>query len=256
MRECVFVFGFVIAAIGLAEPVVAQDGDLAPTLIAASISRIYTPTGFDDNDNTQIIVEGEFPSTCYKLGPARVNVNVDEATVTVSLKAYYYQGMCLQVKTPYLKAIDLGILPEGTFKVQAIGATKVEAALSIHHTDSKQADDYLYAPVDAVFIQKNEAGDRRNLFLIGSFTNSCMKFSSEQNSVVIKPTKRGLLEVLPVVEMKEGPCLDVMVPFTKVVEIDESIPSGKYLFHVRTLNGHSYNKIDYVGQNPATKEGR
>lgn len=227
----------------------AQD-DGQPVMVNAPITAVYAPMGFDDNDNSQVIVEGEFPNTCYKVGPARVKAIRDEQKVVFQVMAIKYQGICLEVRTPFIKVVDVGILPEGRYQVASAGSAVQPTVLNIHHTESRMADDYLYAPIDAAFVHKSDTGDRRILTLTGAFPNSCMQFSADQNSVIARRTSKNIIEVLPVVEMKSGPCLSVMVPFAKSIMLNEEIPTGKYLVHIRTLNGQSYNKIDFVGADP------
>lgn len=231
----------------------AQDDESKPSLVNAPISRIYTPTGFDDNDNAQVIVEGEFENTCFKVGPVRLKVNREDQVVQFQLMAIQYKGTCLQVKTPFIKTIDLGILPEGKYKVVSVGKSSEPAVLGIRHTESRMADDFLYAPVDAALIRNTEQGERRILTISGTLPNTCMKFGTDQNTIIAKQTTKDIIEVLPVVDMYEGACLDVMVPFTKAVVLPDDIPTGKYLIHIRTLNGQSYNRVDFVGQDPSVR---
>lgn len=230
----------------------ADDDSTQPSLVNAPVTNVYTPSGFDDNDNAQVVVEGEFQNTCYKVGPVRLKVDREEQKIQFQLMALKYSGPCLEVRTPFIKVVDLGILPEGKYSVSSVGKASRPAALSIHHTESKMADDFLYAPVDSGFVRKNDAGDRRILTLTGAFPNSCMKFSEEENTVLVKRVG-NILEVLPIVQMQKGNCLTVMVPFTKSVFLSDEIPTGKYLVHIRTLNGQSYNKVDFIGSDPVVE---
>lgn len=228
----------------------AQD-ESSPTLVNAPITQVYTPMRFDDNDNAQIIVEGEFPNTCFKVGPAKLKVNREEQKVQFQLMAIKYSGPCLQIQTPYIKVIDLGILPEGKYEIISVGKSSPAAVLSVHHTDSKMADDFLYAPVDAAFVRKAEGGERRVLTVAGTFPNSCMKFSDDVNSLLAHATNKNIIEVLPIVEMEKGACLQVNIPFTRSVTLEDNIKPGKYLIHIRTLNGQSFNKVDFIGDQNA-----
>ena len=79
--------------------------------------------------------------------------------------------------------------------------------------------------------------------LKGYFLNTCMSMKEIQ---VVEKSPR-LFEVLPIAEMKPGACLQVLVPFTEVVQLRSKFSmSGKALVHARSLNGQSQNKaFDY-----------
>ena len=53
------------------------DGDSAfkPEIVNIPLNKVYVPVGFDDNDRVQIVVEGDFPNTCYKIGPYTFHMN-------------------------------------------------------------------------------------------------------------------------------------------------------------------------------------
>ena len=77
-------------------------GPNSPDTITVSFSKVYVPTGFDDNDRTQVTIEGTFPNTCYKVGPYATKIDPLTRTITVQQQAYRYQGVCLQDKSKLL----------------------------------------------------------------------------------------------------------------------------------------------------------
>lgn len=245
-----FIFTVMGAGICATISTYAQEASIQPTLVNANITTVYTPVGFDDNDNAQIIVEGELPNTCYKVGPSRVRVDRDNQVIQFQQLVFRYNGLCLEVKTPFVKTIDIGVLPEGRYQVVSVNKEIKPAILGVHHTENRMPDEFIYAPVDAAVIRKDDLGGRRILMITGAFPNSCMKFPEETNSVIAKMTGKNIIEVLPIVQMDKGPCLNVMVPFGKSVVLNGDIPTGKYLLYIRTLNGQSYTKLDFIGDDP------
>lgn len=238
---------FVLIARLFAEPV--QD-PTQPERVDAPITAVHTPSALDDNDVAQFIIEGEFPNTCYTVGRVLVRARTEDlemGAIQFHLEALKTKRQnCLEVKTPYLKTVDLGILPPGQFQIVSMKDQRARAVLNIVKAENRQqVDNYNYAPVDAMYIRDDALGFRRLVVLIGSFTNSCMKFASAVP--VYRAPNSKVIEILPIVEMKKDQlCLDVLIPFFQAVEVPEDMASGKYLFHVRTMNGNSLNKVDTI----------
>jgi hypothetical protein len=73
---------------------------------------VYVPSGFDSSSDAFVVVNGLFPSTCYKLKNATVN-HVGPALHEVSTKAFVLEGTCLMVMVPFHKEVQLGKLAQG-----------------------------------------------------------------------------------------------------------------------------------------------
>jgi hypothetical protein len=102
-----------------------------------------------------------------------------------------------------------------------------------------------------LIVQEDEDGKRKVLTLAGTFTNSCLYI----DKILIARTRPGLIEVLPMLPKEEDipkvGCEEEDTPFIvhQVIpnqEGERRITNGRYLFHVRTMNGGSFNKIDYI----------
>jgi len=209
----------------------------APKLVTTGVSSVFVPLGFDDNDNVQVVIEGYFPNTCYKLGPS--NIEVEDEKVKITPLAYFYAGPCLQMMVHYEKAVNLGLLKAGKYRVE-ISQTVLEVPpLVVKEADPNNAtpDDFLYAPIKSASIISQNPPVLR---LKGAFTNSCMKMEE----VRVPPSYNRTVAVLPIATYKgqEG-CAQVMMPFEQDVAISEKL-AGRYLFHIRSLNGASVNLIE------------
>lgn len=55
-----------------------------PVILDAPVSHLYVPAGFDDNDNVEVVVSGEFPSLCYTKNMTEVTVNGDTINIHIS----------------------------------------------------------------------------------------------------------------------------------------------------------------------------
>lgn len=219
--------------------------EVKPELQNRMPSAVYAPYGFDNNDNVQFVLEGTFPSTCYKVGPTIVNKNMETKTITVENQVNYYSdNYCLTMLVPYKKVINLGIMDVGDFNLVFKANEKTEqlGTLNVRKANSKAADDFLYAPVDKVIYKKGELGDANTVVLRGAFTNTCMKLKE------VKITRRpnsNILVVLPIAEMEErDDCAIpiVGIPFEKEINL-EAYGTGRALIHVRSLNGEALNEI-------------
>src|SRR4051812_23862670 len=99
LRLCLTVpaiFSLVTANIALAS-------GSAPRLVRAPVEKVYAPFGFDDNDNSEVVIHGHFPNTCYKTGPATALVDSNAKTITIDAQSYLYGGVCAQMVVPYIQ---------------------------------------------------------------------------------------------------------------------------------------------------------
>lgn len=214
----------------------SMGAQASPVEVSANLTKIYAPEGFDSNDNVQIVGEGYYPNSCYR--PAKTSVTVDKKTKTIVVEstAYRYDGMCLQVILPFDQVLDIGVLGEGDYSV--IRANKPDAIgkLRIAKATTVSADDFLYAPVDQAFL--SQGGGRKVISLTGQFPVSCMKMKK-----VLKDIQTDVIVLQPVVEMDSSQeCIDGQFAFQANVDVS-NIKSGKYLIHVRSMNGKAINSI-------------
>ena len=212
-----------------------------PVLKPVSASELYVPIGFDDNDtNVQVVFEGIFPNSCYLRAEPKVEISGKK--IKIQPQAYVRSGPCLTVLIPYQQEINLGMLEGGDYEVQISKAGQtVTAILPIEEARSEETDNYLYAPIrHARLISKKD----RLLRLEGEFTNSCMKLKEIQ---IYVPSDQVVI-LLPIAEydQKEGEvCAERLIPFVTDIHIDEeTAPSGRYLFHIRSIGGNALNFIE------------
>lgn len=214
--------------------------DVLPEVVPTKITTTYIPQGFDSNDKAQLAIEGSFSNTCYKVGPYQLKVDPITSSILILQTAYKYKGLCMMIPVKYTNVIDLGILgfaPEFTVKDVTDGAVLGKMPLKI--ANKAEADDYLYAPVTEASVNVRN----RTVTVSGSFSNNCivfkdLKVARESHNVVI---------ALPITEVNYRlPCKDEAVPFIKTVNLP-FLNEGRYLLHVRALNGQAVNKIFEIG---------
>jgi hypothetical protein len=209
-----------------------------PVRVGATFAKIYIPEGFDSNDQVQIVGEGMFRNTCYRPAPGAVKVDDITKTILVGPVAYEYSGFCLQVILPFNRVVDVGMLKPGTWKVvQRAGATvQPLGEINITTALTNAPDDYIYAPVSQAFFQQD--GLMSNVFLTGEFRSSCMTLDTVKISI-----QKDVVVLQPIAKVSGDPgCKDGTFAFSKKVDLG-FVPQGRYLLHVRSMNGNAVNTL-------------
>jgi hypothetical protein len=210
-----------------------------PVKVPALFSKAYLPSGFDSNDVVQIVGEGLFRNTCYRHAETTVRVDEAQRRIQVGPVAYEYAGFCLQVILPFNRTIDVGILKPGTWEVVQGPNSEKLGQITIRSANRREADDFLYAPISQAFFQQK--GDVSRIVLTGEFTNDC--FAIERVKTSVQP---DVLVIQPIARLRErANCKSGHFPFSKVVEL-EGVPQGRYLLHVRSMNGNAINTLVQV----------
>jgi len=238
----------------------------------AVIDKIYRPMGFDDNDQAEVIVSGTLPNQCYRVSKVDAKVITASREIRVKVEMEKYRQFCAQVVTDYLVSADLGALSvfgqdEVSYKVYASsnrlgliysGDLPVKRAIN-----ENRQDEFLYAPVDSLTVvhmaspnQLEKSEDR--VILYGYFPNTCLEFIPESElkfSAVQRPDQdQKMLEVLPILRQTEQyPCLEKKTPFVFSYRLPKSLENGDYLFYVRTMDGYSFYKKDFLPARQALK---
>ncbi len=220
----------------------ASAQDLKPALVVQAPENVFTPMGFDDNDNAQLVLFGNLSDTCHKTGPVTAVVSNVQKSITVRDSVYVYSsGWCADVLTPYLEVVNLGMLAQGDYLVVAEkpdGTFKSMATLPITLARRSSPDDYLYAPVDHLHVARLSGTESSEIVLSGVFHNTCM---------VLKDTKvtyrqNNVIEVLPIAAMAASGCKPEARTFETTVKLNPTL-HGRTLIHVRSLNGQSLNQV-------------
>lgn len=208
----------------------------APKKVGVSFRKIYVPEGFDDNDNVQFVGEGVFSSGCYRYAETVVTVDQVAKVVRIAPAAYKYDGMCMMVILPFETPVDVGILKAGTYKVVQSIDNKELGRIHVRASISQAPDDFIYAPVSQAFFQSKNSENK--IYITGSFPLSCMKLKEVRTGV-----QSRALVIQPIAELDNSvPCVEGKYDFETVSEIGY-VKSGRYLLHVRSMNGKAVNNL-------------
>ena len=216
-----------------------------PELVGVASEHVFIPSGFDDNDNAQIVISGNLPNSCYRVADPVMKVNHRQKKVYIKPQAYVYpSSWCLQMLVPFTQTLNLGVLNASSYEVIEVGPRdhqNSQGKMSIKKSMSANADDFLYASVKSASVSK-ESG-KNILRLTGTLSSSCMHLKEVK---VIHQVKY-VIEILPMTEMSGADVCDQRVyPFETLVELPQ-VNSDAVLIHIRTLNGQSVNLVEDLG---------
>jgi hypothetical protein len=207
---------------------------------------VFLPTGFDSNDNTEVILHGNFPSSCYKLGHSSYEVDKEKKVINVSLSAYEYRsGFCSQVVTPYVESIKVGVLPVGEYKVNVAGSD-IQESLRINQSMVATPDSHLYAQVtnaNLINIRSLEGSSMQKLQVEGVYPYTFVGCAIMEK-IEIHHVRDDILEVLPIIKLiPEGEeCNRLSNDFVVETEVTSEL-IGEGLLHVRSSSGSSFNRV-------------
>jgi hypothetical protein len=208
--------------------------------------KVFVPTGFDDNDISEIILKGEFRDSCYKIG--RSEVKVDDDLKQVQIKAFvwrYTAHNCQDVVTPFIQPVQVGVLKKGDYKVIVNGGTphEVRDYFEINEAINETPDDHLYAPVGSAQIVTDYPSDKQEVVLSGFYPLAIIG-CYRMEGVRWYRNNTAILEMLPVMEFFEDddPRCEEPNEFQESVKLTGSFFEDG-LIHVRVMHGESLNSF-------------
>ena len=211
-------------------------------LVPVASQDVFVPKGFDDNDQVMVVLDGYLPNSCYQLDSVTQAIDEATKTITVQQMARVYPGQCLMALVPFTSVVKVGILAKGDYKI-ITNRGNLETSLNVVMSTSAGPDDFLYAPVERAWMERAQDGSL-SAVIEGRFTNTCMAFDEVK---VIYSGKS--IEVLPVMKMENrADCVEQQVPYRKIQPLSFLLP-GRYLLHVRSLNGQAVNTVFPVFEN-------
>lgn len=216
-----------------------------PEVFPSAPTGVYAPQGFDTNDNVEIFFEGEFSNACYKVGLTFHTVDEENKKIYITDTSHYFgDAFCAAVMVPYQKGINTGLLSSGEYRVffkHSRGNFVEQAYFPVRKATNTQPDDYLYAPVKSAQYYPGKQNQAGLLKLRGTFNNSCMKI--DQVKVVQHPDS-NVVDILPIAIMDRGDCQTDYDGKAFEHDVDLStLDRGRFLLHIRSLNGQSVNEI-------------
>lgn len=209
----------------------------APIIVKAPVDHLFVPTGFDNNDNVELFVSGEFASSCYSRNKVDVKFNDDMIDVTVTaLLNNDPEKNCEELKVPYMENVTLGSLQAGNYKVRV--NNKLTDKLAIKEARSSSVDDYIYAPVD--YIELGFTGGINGEVMLVGRSSECITF----DRVEMISNNKDTLSVLPIMKVVSKNCANERTNFSIPVKFQPRAFANKnILLYVKTMDGKSVTTL-------------
>ncbi len=225
---------------------VAQGASAATvTNFTQAPKGVFSPQGFDDNDDVLVAVSGVFSNFCFKPAPSIPRVDLNTRTIYIENRINSMDNcVSAMLYIPYTNIVNIGILPQGNYQVMLSdgkgGFTKRAIIPVVSSKPSRYSPDgELYAPVSEVQFKPGASANQATITLIGTLSNSCLSLEDVQVNV----RANNVVEVLPRAELATGRgCALTPLPFSKTVTIN-NFPAGDTLLHVRSMGGQSVNRV-------------
>ena len=204
--------------------------------VSISLTNVFVPKGFDSNDQVEIIISGELPSTCY-LRP-RGETKIENNRVVVEMKATKIVDrniVCIEAIIPYLISVPLGELSVGNYDIAVnVGAdSEKTSSIQIDNPSSNSINNFNYANVTNVQRPSLE----REIIISGIHPSSCMEI--ERVEVITNPIS-NTYSVLPIIKQAQPICDSMIKPFAFTLKL----PNGRTaqeLVHIRKIDGTALN---------------
>ncbi len=208
----------------------------SPTIETVTFDRIYVPVGFDSNDNIEFVGEGRFENGCYRPLAPKTEIDLANKIITVGPLAYKYPGLCVQVILPFSRVVEVGVLPAGEYRILQKGTGRELGKLGVTEARRVEPDNFLYAPVSQAFFDQNQA--QAEIRLKGNLPVPCMKFEEIKTTIT-----NNVIVVQPIVRFADpGECSTDPLTYSKIIPVGD-ISAGRYLLHIRSMNGASVNTL-------------
>lgn len=219
----------IIPALGFAAGPVSYEANVP-------VDHVYSPAGFDSNDNSEVVVTGYLPNLCYKAPKSTVMVKDGKISVSVKAMKKASLSFCADVIVPYIEFINIGVLDKGKYQIAVNENSNWEkkSNIVISEASSNSIDDVVYANVDEVV--RGDEGSRK-VILKGYNPSDCF----ELKEIVIKDNGIDTYSILPKMKQVKAFCPKKMIPFSFEVEVPQNLEADKVLLHVRVMDGRSIN---------------
>jgi hypothetical protein len=210
-----------------------------PEIKRVPVVDVYSPFGFDSNDNTEIVVSGYLPNLCHQ--HPMTDIEVIGNTIYVEVRSYYYHPSnpyCPGVENvPFITTVSMGILPAGMYDIVVNkGIRSKKSKIGIRQATSDLIDESIYANIQ--YIEESEAG--RSVNLVAMNFVDCLRLKEVRHKV-----HGQTISILPILEQYKGECKKS----NKIQKYKFDVPRLKVgdkqgiLLHVRKMDGRSVNHL-------------
>lgn len=218
--------------------------------VEAKVNHVFiAPTGYDSNDNVLVVLDGTLPNQCQQV--IDTDIRFDEPNKTFYIRQIakvrasrecHSENLPRHLGLPgtFSKEVSLGLLTPGEYKISFRGESGWHSRnFTITEAQTDDTDDEIYAPVSNFFVP--EMIDERQevqIVLTGVIGSRCLGWKDVaidrfDDIIVIKPK-------MQIVSTKF--CSLTPWPLEKIVNLGKIKP-GRYMVHVRSMNGQGQSRL-------------
>lgn len=204
---------------------------------AQTVDHLFIPSGFDNNDNVEVVVTGKFPNPCFSGNKIEVEVDNDMVFINVIALPKEDKNQCEKLKVPFSERVNIGSLQAGDYKVfvNKGSASELRGDLEVALSTSSSVDDHIYAQVDYVELGFT-GGLSGDAMLIGSSVSPCLVL----DKVEYISNKSDTYSILPIMKKVSQNCPEKKSRLAIPVKFDpKKLASDKILLFVRSIDGKS-----------------
>lgn len=212
----------------------------SPVETIVPIEDVFTPIGFDSNDNSEVVISGWLPNLCYKSPKAKLKFIKNKINIEVkALKSK--SSICIQTTpemiVPFIETVDLGVLDPGQYQITVNGSSPYtkNSSILINESSSHAIDDFIYANVHYI----EQKIDSQLISLKGFNPSDCFVLDE------VKFVSNGIntYSVLPLMKKVRDFCPMKLVPFSYDIKVPDELNGPSILLHVRSMDGNSVNTL-------------
>jgi hypothetical protein len=204
--------------------------------VSIDAQSVHVPKGFDSNDNAEVIITGELPSTCYLRPQGKATLVGEKIQIDlVAQKVSSDDMICITAVVPYVISVPLGNLDDGNYPISVNegGPNPISTNIAVDRANTRSVDNYNYANVTAVVENENQS-----VAIRGIHPSSCMEIERVE---IVPNDKNDTLAVLPILKQTQDICDRRIKPFS--FDLDLANFKTGTLLHIRKLDGQAMNYL-------------
>lgn len=207
-------------------------------VIPAPVTHLFVPSGFDNNDNVELVVKGKFPNPCYTRNKVEVQVKEDKILVNVTAtKNEKQNNFCEPLAVPFTEVITIGSLQGGDYEI--IINEKLKQKMTINVASSNSVDENLYASVDYVDLGFT-GGASGEAIIVGKSLSDCLIL----DRVEYLSNEKDTYSILPIMRRISQDCAENSKRIDIPVKVNlNKFASKEVLLFVRSVDGKSVHSI-------------
>lgn len=207
-----------------------------PEVVTSPVDHLFVPSGFDNNDNVEIVVTGKYPNPCFVRNGSEVEVKDDKVFITVT--SLRRDGSdCQPMAVPFSESVTVGNLQAGNYEIVVNQSTRNELKenLDVAVSRSTGVDDHIYAIVDYVELGFT-GGLGGDAMLMARSPSDCVVF----DRVEYLSNNKDTVSILPIMKKVSETCKEKTKRFQIPVKFDpRALPNKDILLFVRSIEGKS-----------------